>query len=175
MRDLCIVEFIAWYNPSWYRVDEERSTSPHKVTMHVNRIFYFFCSTKYPRRISSSNCELVLSYNLPGISSIILPTQTCRSNNLSAAKRLAILNLLEAVLLEADGVDLNETSGVHGGESLKAVHRRVLLRVEVAGIAGTAEHVGRALVAHHADLTGDVLLTEDDGVLNKLTLLEGCQ
>lgn len=97
----------------------------------------------------------------------------CTSENLRAAERLAVLDLLETVLLEADGVDLNETGGIHRGEALKAVHGGVLLRVKVAGIAGAAEHVGGALVAHHADLTGDVLLAEDDGVLDKLALLGG--
>lgn len=88
----------------------------------------------------------------------------CRHSRLGEG--LAILDLLETVLLEADGVDLDETGGVHGGEALEGVHGGIGLGVEVAGIGLAAEDVGGALVGHHADLTSNVLLGEDDGVLN---------
>lgn len=89
---------------------------------------------------------------------------------LRAAEGLAVLDLLETILLETNGVDLNETSGIHGREALEAVHGGIRLRIEVAGIARAAENVGRALVDEHANLASDILLGEDDGVLDKLAL-----
>lgn len=88
----------------------------------------------------------------------------CRHSRLGEG--LAVLNLLKTVLLEADGVDLNETGGVHGGEALEGVHGGIGLGVKVAGIGLAAEDVGVTLVGHHADLTSNVLLGEDDGVLD---------
>lgn len=94
----------------------------------------------------------------------------CTALNNLLGKGLAILDLLEAVLLQADGLDGNEARGVHGGEALKRVHRSILLRVEVAGIRLAAKDVGSALVNRHADLTSNVLLGVDEGVLKELTL-----
>lgn len=88
----------------------------------------------------------------------------CRYSRLGEG--LAVLDLLKTVLLEADGVDLNETGGIHGGEALEGVHGGIGLGVEVAGIGLAAEDVGVTLVGHHADLTSNVLLGEDDGVLD---------
>lgn len=88
----------------------------------------------------------------------------CRHSRLGEG--LAVLDLLETVLLEANGLDLDETGGVHGGEALEGVHGGIGLGVEVAGIGLAAEDVGVTLVGHHADLTSNVLLGEDDGVLD---------
>lgn len=60
-------------------------------------------------------------------------------------KRLALGNLALAVLLEADRLDGDEAAGVHRGECRERVHRRVLLAVEVAGLAATAQDVRIAL------------------------------
>src|SRR5689334_5704698 len=67
-------------------------------------------------------------------------------------------------------VDGNKAGRVQGGKGRERVHRRVLLAVEVAGVAAAADDVRSALVHHHAHLAGDVLLRLDDGCLDKLAL-----
>ena len=68
--------------------------------------------------------------------------QGSRRFSLGLAKGLAILDLLQAVLLKADGLDGDEATGVHGREALERVHGSVLLGVQVRRVAGPAEHVG---------------------------------
>lgn len=77
---------------------------------------------------------------------------------------------MQTVFLQADGIDLDEASRVHGREALERVHGSVLLRVEVAGVALAAQDVSVALVDGQPDLTGDVLLAEDDRVLDAVVV-----
>ena len=65
-----------------------------------------------------------------------------RQGNLGLAKGLAILDLLQAVLLEPDGLDGDKAARVHGREALEGVHGRVLLGVQVRRVARSAEDVG---------------------------------
>lgn len=89
---------------------------------------------------------------------------------LRLAEGLAVLDLLETVFLETNGIDLDKAGGIHGREALEAVHGGIGLRIQVAGVTGATEDVRRALVDEHADLTSDILLGEDDGVLDELAL-----
>jgi hypothetical protein len=85
---------------------------------------------------------------------------------LSLVERLSVDSLLLAKLLEADGLDGNEASGIHGREALKVVHGSVLLGVEVGRVAGAVKDIGVALVSSQLDLSGNVALREDDGVFD---------
>lgn len=58
----------------------------------------------------------------------------------------------------------------HRGETLKGVHGRLRLRVEVRGLARTSDDVGIALEGHHVDLAVNLPLAELEGVLEKLPL-----
>lgn len=87
-------------------------------------------------------------------------------SRLGLGEGLAVLDLLLSVFLEADGLDGNETGGIHGRESLEGVHGSILLRVQVGGVAGSAQNVRVAFVSGQPDDTSDVVLTEDDRVVN---------
>jgi hypothetical protein len=65
---------------------------------------------------------------------------------LRLGKGLSVLDLLETALLETDGLDVDEASGIHGREALKTVHRSDLLGVEAAGVTGATKNVGVALI-----------------------------
>lgn len=68
------------------------------------------------------------------------------------------------------GALVQELSLTIGGETLKGVHGRLRLRVEVRSLAGTSNDVGIALVSHHVDLTVNLSLAELNGVLEELPL-----
>jgi hypothetical protein len=69
-----------------------------------------------------------------------------------------------------DALDGNEASRVHGAEVVEGIHRRLLLRVQLLGGAGTAQYVGVTLVQLEADLTVDTALREQQTVLDELAL-----
>lgn len=87
---------------------------------------------------------------------------------LSPAEVLPLLGLLETVFLETNGLDTDESGGVHGAEVLESVHAGLELRVQVLSLARSALDVDVALVAHQADLAVDALLAEEEGVLDEL-------
>lgn len=91
---------------------------------------------------------------------------------LSLGQGLAVLDLLCSVLLETDGLDLNESGGVHGAEALQGVHGSILHRVEVACVALATLDVHSTLVCHQANLASNILLAEDNGVLNLYKMLD---
>lgn len=93
------------------------------------------------------------------------PTSTLRG------KRLAVLDLPGAVLLEADTLDGDKAGGVlRSPVHVEGVHAALVLGVEVGGLAGSSDDVGVALVGDKAHLTLNLALRELDGVLDKLTL-----
>ena len=89
---------------------------------------------------------------------------------LRLAERLAIFGLLSTILLQSDRLDSNEASAVHRREGVEAVHGSILLRVEAAGLARSAENVDMALVHSEADLAIDALLGGNNGLIEPLTL-----
>lgn len=98
-----------------------------------------------------------------------LPAAGMRSPStcwLGLGEGLAILDLLFAILLEADGLDGNEARSIHRREPFEGVHGSILLGVQVGSIAGSAENIGVTLVSGQPDDTSNIVLAEDDRVLN---------
>ena len=83
--------------------------------------------------------------------------RTNHASRLSTAQALTLLGLLETVLLQPDGLDGNEASGVSGLEVLQGVHRGLLGGVELLGAAGATKDVSVTLVQADADLAVDAL------------------
>lgn len=83
---------------------------------------------------------------------------------------LAMLDLGRAVLLQTDGLDGNEATGVLRAEALESIHASLLLTVQVAVGGRAGKDVSCSLVHHHVDCAIHVLLAVDDGVFEELTL-----
>ena len=63
-----------------------------------------------------------------------------------------------------------EARRIHGKDFLEAFHRGILLRAQVARVAGMAKDVDAALVCPHGNQARDISLREDDRVLDELGL-----
>lgn len=85
-------------------------------------------------------------------------------------KRLALLGLHVAVLLQTDGHDADEAGGVAGLKVANLVHAALAHVVQLLGLGPAAEDAEGALVGTAADLAVDVLLGGDDRVLEVLAL-----
>lgn len=85
------------------------------------------------------------------------------------AARTSLL-LLQTVLLQANALDRDEPSGVHGAEVVQRIHRCLFLAIQLLGLARSSQHVCVALVKAQTNLTIDALLTEQQRVLDKFPL-----
>lgn len=75
-----------------------------------------------------------------------------------------------AVLLEANGRDVDEASGLGGGEVTNLVHAGLGHVVQLLGLGRATEDGDGSLVGTAADLAVDALLGSGDGGLQELTL-----
>jgi hypothetical protein len=92
------------------------------------------------------------------------------SNMRNHLQTLTLLQLGVSVLLETDGLDGDESSGVLGSESSDLVHGGLGHVVELLGLGGTSENLEVTLVDTAADGSVDGLLGGADRVLEELTL-----
>jgi hypothetical protein len=75
-----------------------------------------------------------------------------------------------AVLLEADGRNVDKAGGLGGGEVTDLVHGGLAHVVQLLSLGGTAENGNGTLVCAAADLAVDGLLRSGDGGLEELAL-----
>ena len=74
------------------------------------------------------------------------------------------------VLLETNGRNVDEASGLGGGEVTNLIHGGLGHVVELLSLGGATENGNGALVGAAADLTVDGLLGSGDGALKELAL-----
>lgn len=87
-----------------------------------------------------------------------------------SSQPFTLLGLHLAILLQTNGLDLDEAARLIGLEAANLVHGALLLIVQLLGLAAAAEHDGVALVQAQADLAVDRLLGGDDAGLEELAL-----
>jgi len=83
---------------------------------------------------------------------------------------LSLLSLGGSVLLQTDGLDADESSGVGWLEGADLVHGGLAGIVQFLGVGAAAEDAEGPLVDAAADLAVDVLLGGDDALLEELAL-----